>query len=66
MTYKFIIDYSYVTDKLYCIEKGTIVEVSQVIKYKYRNSVAVIYNPLLNDNNITIPLLDLMFCAIKL
>lgn len=66
MKYKFIIDYCYVTDDIHCIETGTIVQVSQVIKYKYRNSVAVIHSPLLDNNSVTIPLLDLMFCAIKL
>jgi len=65
MKYKFIIDYISI-DRQYIIDKGNIVELIKVIKYRNLPSIAVIYNPLLKTKEIAIPLLDLMFCAIKL
>lgn len=62
MKYIFIVDYISI-DRQYIIDKGNIVELIKVIKYRDLPSIAVIYNPLLKTKEIAIPLLDLMFCT---
>ena len=62
MKYIFVVDYISI-DRQYIIDKGNIVELIKVIKYRDLPSIAVIHNPLLKSKEIAIPLSDLMFCA---
>lgn len=62
MFYKFIVDYIS-CDRQFTIDKGTIVVLIKVIKYKEQPSIAIVRCPLLDDKELCLPLLDLMFCS---
>lgn len=66
MRYIFVVDYTnlnYEEHNSFTIPKGTIVDLQLVIKYKNRNSVAIIYSPLLKGGKVSIPSTDLIVCA---